>query len=171
MFLQNWYPRETSLLFTSRQMLCSISVRKCIRFYIPELQWRDNCSLTVLLCGETITHCIVLWIDNHSLYCFVDRQSLTVLFCGETITHCIVLWIDNRSLYCFMDRQSLTVLFCGSLHKAIQWVSNCLSIKQYSEWVIVYPQNNSESDCLSTKQQYTVSNCCCYTLHYISYIK
>jgi hypothetical protein len=29
MFLQNWYPRETSLLFTGRQMLCSMSVRKC----------------------------------------------------------------------------------------------------------------------------------------------
>ena len=38
MFLQNWYPRETSLLFTGRQMLCSMSVRKCIRFCIPELQ-------------------------------------------------------------------------------------------------------------------------------------
>jgi hypothetical protein len=38
MFLQNWYPRETSLLFTSQQMLCSMSVRKCIRFRIPELQ-------------------------------------------------------------------------------------------------------------------------------------
>jgi hypothetical protein len=32
MFLQNWYPRETSLLFTGRQMLCSMSVRKCIRW-------------------------------------------------------------------------------------------------------------------------------------------
>jgi hypothetical protein len=31
MFLQNWYPRETSLLFAGRQMLCSISVRKCNR--------------------------------------------------------------------------------------------------------------------------------------------
>ena len=28
MFLQNWYLRETSLLFTGRQMLCSMSVRK-----------------------------------------------------------------------------------------------------------------------------------------------
>ena len=37
-FLQNWYPRETSLLFTGRQMLCSMSVRKYIRFCIPELQ-------------------------------------------------------------------------------------------------------------------------------------
>jgi hypothetical protein len=41
-FLQNWYPRETSLLFTGRQMLCSMSVRKCIRFCIPELQsWSE----------------------------------------------------------------------------------------------------------------------------------
>ena len=38
MFLQNWYPRETSLLFTGRQMLCSMSIRKCIRLCIPELQ-------------------------------------------------------------------------------------------------------------------------------------
>ena len=38
MFLQNWYPRETSLLFTGRQMLCSMSVRKCIRFCIPEVK-------------------------------------------------------------------------------------------------------------------------------------
>ena len=38
MSLQNWYPRETSLLFTCRQMLCIMSVRKCIRFCIPELQ-------------------------------------------------------------------------------------------------------------------------------------
>ena len=37
MFLQNWYPRETSL-FTGRQMLCSMSVRKYIRFCVPELQ-------------------------------------------------------------------------------------------------------------------------------------
>jgi hypothetical protein len=37
MFSQNWYPRKTSLLFTGRQMLCSMSVRKCIRFSIPEL--------------------------------------------------------------------------------------------------------------------------------------
>ena len=32
MFLQNWYLRETSLLFTGRQIWCSMSVRKCIRF-------------------------------------------------------------------------------------------------------------------------------------------
>ena len=39
MFLQNWYPRETTLLFfTGRQMSCSMSVWKCIRFCIPELQ-------------------------------------------------------------------------------------------------------------------------------------
>jgi hypothetical protein len=38
MFLQNWYPRETSLLFTGRHMLCSMSVRKCICLCIPELQ-------------------------------------------------------------------------------------------------------------------------------------
>jgi hypothetical protein len=38
LLLTNWYPRETSLLFTGRQMLCSMSVRKCIRFCIPELQ-------------------------------------------------------------------------------------------------------------------------------------
>ena len=38
MFLQNWYPRETSLLFTGRQMLCSMPVQTCIRFCIPELQ-------------------------------------------------------------------------------------------------------------------------------------
>jgi hypothetical protein len=30
MFLQSWYPRETSLLFTGRQMWCSISVQKCM---------------------------------------------------------------------------------------------------------------------------------------------
>jgi hypothetical protein len=33
-FIQNWYPRKTALLFTDRQMLCSMSVRKCIRFCI-----------------------------------------------------------------------------------------------------------------------------------------
>ena len=38
MFSQNWYPRETSLLFTGRQMLCFMSVQKCIRFCIPEIQ-------------------------------------------------------------------------------------------------------------------------------------
>jgi hypothetical protein len=38
MFLQNWYLRQTSLLITGRHMLCSMSVRKCIRFSIPELQ-------------------------------------------------------------------------------------------------------------------------------------
>jgi hypothetical protein len=38
MFLQNWNLKETSLLFTSRQMLCSMCVWKCIRFRIPELQ-------------------------------------------------------------------------------------------------------------------------------------
>ena len=32
MFSQNWYPRETSLLLTGRQMLCSMSVRKSILF-------------------------------------------------------------------------------------------------------------------------------------------
>jgi hypothetical protein len=37
-FLQNWYTRDISLLFTGRHMLCSMSVRKCIRFCIPELQ-------------------------------------------------------------------------------------------------------------------------------------
>ena len=31
-------PRKTSLLLTGRQMLCSMSVQKCIRFCIPELQ-------------------------------------------------------------------------------------------------------------------------------------
>jgi hypothetical protein len=38
LFWQNWYPRETSLLFTGRQMWCSMSVQKCIRFCSPELQ-------------------------------------------------------------------------------------------------------------------------------------
>jgi hypothetical protein len=42
MFLKNWYPRETSLLYTGRQMWCSMSVRKCIRFCIPELHsWSE----------------------------------------------------------------------------------------------------------------------------------
>ena len=52
MFLQNWYPRETSLLFTGRQMLCSTSVRKCIRFCIPKLQsWPEvkNTQISVYL--------------------------------------------------------------------------------------------------------------------------
>jgi hypothetical protein len=52
MFLQNWYPRETSLLFTGRQMLCSMSVRKCICFCIPELQsWPEvkNTQISVYL--------------------------------------------------------------------------------------------------------------------------
>ena len=38
MFSQNWYPGETSLFFTGRQMSCSMSVRKYIRFWVPELQ-------------------------------------------------------------------------------------------------------------------------------------
>jgi hypothetical protein len=30
MFLQNWYPRETSLLFTGRQMLCLVDNHKVL---------------------------------------------------------------------------------------------------------------------------------------------
>ena len=48
MFSQNWYHRETSLLFTSRQMLCSLYVRKCIRFCIPELQSWPEVKNTIM---------------------------------------------------------------------------------------------------------------------------
>ena len=63
MFLQNWYPRETSLLFTCRQMLCSMSVRKCIRFCIPVfiasniivlIEFRYNKTIISCTCGEQL---------------------------------------------------------------------------------------------------------------------
>ena len=68
MFLQNWYPRETSLLFTSRQMWCSMSVRKCIRFCIPELQsWPEvkNTNMKFMKTQDKYTQISVYCIQHY----------------------------------------------------------------------------------------------------------
>jgi hypothetical protein len=68
MFLQNWYPRETSLLFTRRQMWCSMSVRKCIRFCIPELQsWPEvkNTNMKFMKTQDKYTQISVYCIQHY----------------------------------------------------------------------------------------------------------
>ena len=80
MFLQNWYPREASLLFTGRQMLCSMSVRKCIRFCIPELQsWSKvkNTNMKFMKTQDKNTQISVYCIQYYCKYSFgIIKQLL-----------------------------------------------------------------------------------------------
>ena len=91
MFLQNWYPRETSLLFTGRQMLCSISVRKCIRFCIPRLQsWPEvkNTNMKFMKTQDKNTQISVYCIQHYCKYSFgIIKQLLPSLGVNIIIVH------------------------------------------------------------------------------------
>ena len=91
MFLQNWYPRETSLLFTGRQMLCSMSVRKCIQFCILELQsWREvkNTNMKFMKTQDKNTQISVYCIQHYCKWSFsIIKQLLPALAVNIIIVH------------------------------------------------------------------------------------